>query len=94
MTTSRPQSYTRVQGDASENTIKSGPGFVHRVVLSDPAGAAAAGTATLRDGAGNDLIVLDVAQGQSRSIEIGVMFDTDIRVQNSDTDMDTLIIYD
>lgn len=86
---------TRVQGTASETVIKSGAGILHRVVISDPAGAGAAGTVAVRDGAGagNDQIVLDVAQGESRSIEFGVPFDTDIRIKNSDTDVDVLVIY-
>lgn len=85
----------RVQGTAAETAVKAGPGIVYRVILSDPSGAAASGTCTLRDGtgSGNNVIVLEIAQGESRSIEIGAFFDTSIQVKNSDTDVDVLVVY-
>lgn len=85
-------SKTRVTGENSEQTVKSSPGILWRIVVANQ--GAAAGTLTVSDGE-TDLIVIDIPNSEAAvSIEFGIEFNTDLRVTPSVTDIDALVIYD
>ena len=89
---SAAESYSRVQGVTGEQTIKSTPGVLHRIVCR---GTAASLTLTINDGTGggNVVTVVDVPNGSTETYEFNVKFGTDIRVTPSATTVDAAIIY-
>ena len=81
----------RVQGVATEQTVKSSAGVLHRIVLSN--GGATARTLTVTDGS-TVQNVMNIAPSDSRSCEFGVKVSTSIKVTPSHADVDALVIYD
>lgn len=84
-------SKTRVTGVATEQTIKSSPGILGRIVVHN--GDAASQTLTLKDG-GDTLAVYSFAAGESVSLDFGVEMATSILVTPSDAQLDALVIFD
>lgn len=81
---------TRITGVATQQTIKSSPGYVHRIILSNITTAA---TLTISDG-GTAFHVAQIGAPATLVIEIGAQFNTDIRVTPSATTIDALVVFD
>jgi hypothetical protein len=89
--TSRASSKTRVQNDATEQTIKSSAGVLQRILASNV--NAGVQTVTVKDGS-STLIVLRIPAGATSSFEFGIPFATSLKTTNSHADVDALIIFD
>lgn len=86
------ENYSRIQNSTDETTVSSTWSILYRVVASN-AHASTVGTVTLK----NDSAVLNVLRvpaASSVSLDIGAICDDGIKVQNSITDLDTLILHD
>ena len=81
----------RIQGVSTEQTVRATATFLHRVILSNA--NAAAQILTLTDGAAIEN-VLRVGATATIVIDVGVLFDTSLKVTPSHADVDALILYD
>ncbi len=86
-------SNTRVQGVATEQTIKATPGILQRIVVTNNTAVA---TLDISDGAspGGDVLVSRIPIDVTTTLVFNVQFDTDIRVTPSDATIDALVIFD
>jgi hypothetical protein len=84
-------SKARVQGVATEQTVKASAGVLHTVIIAN--NNAAVQTLTLTDGA-TAQIVLQVPAKDTRSVAFGVQFATSIKATPSSADIDALFVYD
>lgn len=81
----------RVTGVTGDQTVKSGPALLHRLVISN--GDAAVQTVTLKDGA-TTLIVIKVPTGQAFQPELFIQIATSIIINPSNANLDVLVVYD
>jgi len=84
-------SKSRVQNANTEQTIRSSPGLLHRIVVTNA--NAAAQTLTLTDGATAQGVYW-VPTKTTLSLEFGVPFATSIKATPSSVDLDALFLYD
>lgn len=82
----------RIQGVATQQTVKASPGTLRRINVSN--GNAAAQTLTIFDGAAGTKWVLRIGAGASAGFEFETFFPTDIRVTPSAVEVDALVTYD
>lgn len=82
--------YSRIQNVSSIQTVKSSAAVLHRIVLSNAAGAAA--TLTLTDGS-TVVNVLNIAALGSAVFDLGINFSTSLKVTPSASTVDVVVIY-
>ena len=83
-------SQVRYQGVSTIQTVKSTPGTIGRLTVSNR--DAAAQTVTFTDGSTAGWVGVFPA-GQTVSLDIGWRFTTSIKVTPSDTDLDIMVFY-
>ena len=83
-------SYLRIQNTAVEQTVKSSAGLLRRIVASNA--NAAVQTVTVKD-ATTTIGVYKIPANDTRVLEFGLDIGTSLKVTNSDTAQDTLVVY-
>lgn len=86
-------SFARVDGENSEQTITTGESILHSITMT---GDGAAGTLLISNGAAgaDDLTILEIASGDSKTFNFNVRMSTGIRVTPGEVTTDSVIIYD
>jgi hypothetical protein len=81
----------RVQGVTGDQTVKSTPGNLQRIIVANT--NAAVQTLAVKDGATTQ-VVTSVPPNDTRDIPFGVGFTTSIVVTPSHANIDALVLYD
>lgn len=83
-------SYLRIQNTSAEQTAKASAGLLRRIVASNS--NAAVQTVTVKDNT-TVIGVYKIPPNDVRVLEFGIDIGTSLKVTNSDTAQDTLVIY-
>lgn len=87
--------WARVDNANTEQTIKATEGILWKITVT---GDGAAGTLTISNGAAataaNILTIVEVAAGESKTFDFGVLMTNGIRVTPGEITTDSVVIYD